>query len=123
MKQKAISQFFKVVPDVLQEIGKPSPIVFAKLKGEYKDCPTPDFGLSDYFITFTVGRTLKDLIGECGMLPIVNMTDDKGHEVEVCTNIVFGSVFVNVELDYKTYDEWRKILELAFDTYSRFNRR
>lgn len=123
MRQRAVSQFFKVVPDVLQEMGKSSPIVFARLEGEYKDCPTPDFGLSDYFITFTVGRTLKDLIGECEALPIAKVTDNKGYEVEVCTNIVYGSVCVNVELDYKTHDEWRKVLEFTFDTYGKFVRR
>jgi len=121
-KQRALSQFFKVVPDILQEMGKSSPIVFAKLDDEYKDCQNPDFGLSDYPITFTVGKTLKDLFGENQFLPITKVSDDKGHNVEVCTNLVFGSVMVNVELDYKTHDEWRKVLELAFDTCGKYVR-
>lgn len=123
MKQRAVSQFFKVVPDILQEMGKSSPIVFARLGDEYKDCPTPDFSLSDYSITFTAGCTLKDLIGVCAILPIKEVTDGRGHKVEVCTNIVHNSVCVNVELDYKTHDEWRKVLELAFDTYGKIVRR
>lgn len=123
MRQRAVSQFFKVVPDILREMGKPSPIVFAKLEGEKEDCPTPDFGLSEYRITFTIGRTLKDLFGECKALPIVRVADDKGHEVEVCTNLIYPSMFVNVELDYKTRDEWREVLKLTFDTYERFQRR
>ena len=59
-KQKAVSQFFEVVPNILREMGKPSTIIFCKLdEPGYEDCATPDFGLPDYFITFTIGDTLK----------------------------------------------------------------
>lgn len=124
MKQKAVSQFFNVVPDVLHKLGKPSTIVFSRLdEPGYEDCPTPDFGLPDYFITFTIGETLKERIGDCAVLPIVPVFNGDGCMVEVCTNVVYGSVCVNVELDYKTSDEWYKILSFAFETYARFERK
>ena len=124
-KQKAVSQFFEVVPNILRELGKPSTIIFCKLDDSgYEDCATPDFGLPDYFITFTIGDTLQERIGNNLALPIGVVHDSTNNcEVEVCTNVVYGSVCVNVKLDYKTQDEWRKVLLLAFETYDRFGRR
>lgn len=124
-RQKAVSQFFEVVPNILCEMGKPSTIIFCKLdEPGYEDCATPDFGLPDYFITFTIGDTLKERIGNNLTLPIGVVHDSANNcEVEVCTNVDYGSVCVNVKLDYKTQDEWRKVLLLAFETYDRFGRR
>ncbi|WP_290379954.1 hypothetical protein [uncultured Muribaculum sp.] len=120
IKQKAVSQFFNIVPDVLCKLGKPSTIVFSRLdEPEYKDCPTPDFGLPDDFITFTIGETLKERIGNCSVLPIASVSNEDGFTVEVCTNIICGSVCVNIKLDYKTSDEWYKILAFAFETYAK----
>lgn len=58
-RQKAVSQFFNVVPDVLRKLEKPSTIVFCRLdEPGYEDCPAPDFGLPDYFteLCFSVLR-------------------------------------------------------------------
>ncbi|MBP3471081.1 MAG: hypothetical protein J6K41_02450 [Paraprevotella sp.] len=124
IKQKAVSQFFNVVPDILRKLGKPSTIVFSKLdEPGYEDCPTPDFGLPDYFITFTIGETLKERIGDCPVLPVASVFNDEGCMVEVCTNTIYGSVCINVKLDYKTYDNWYKTIDFAFDTYKRFGRK
>lgn len=124
LKQKAVSQFFEIVPIILHELGKPSTIIFCKLdEPGYEDCATPDFGLSDSFITFTIGDTLKDRIGDNKVLPIAIVHDSTNNcDVEVCTNLVYGSVCVNVKLDYKTQDEWRNVLQLAFETYNKFGR-
>ena len=124
-RQKAVSQFFEVVPTVLHELKKPVTIIFCKLdEDKYADCPTPDFGLANYFITFTIGNTLKDRIGENKMLPIAVVHDSTYNcNVEVCTNIIYGSVCVNIKLDYKTPEEWRNVLQLAFETYERFGRK
>lgn len=123
MKQKAVSQFFNVVPDALHKLGKHSTIVFCKLdEPGYEDCPTPDFGLPDYFITFTIGETLQERMGTCAALPITPVLNDDGCMVEVCTNIVYGSVCVNIKLDYKTSDEWYKFLAFAFETRTRLRR-
>lgn len=124
MKQKAVSQFFNIVPNVLHKLGRSSTIVFSRLdEPGYEDCPTPDFGLPDYFITFTIGETLKERIGDCAILPIVSIVNDDGYMVEVCTNVMYGSVCINVKLDYKTSDEWCRILIFAFETYEKYGRK
>ncbi len=123
MKRKAVSQFFDVVPDVLHKLGKRQTIVFSRFdEAEYEDCPTPDYGLPDYFICFTIGETLKERIGDCAMLPIVPILNKDGFMVEVCTNVIYGSIFVNVKLDYKTSDEWYKNLAFAFEVYAKYGK-
>lgn len=124
MKQKAVSQFLDVVPDILRKLGKHSTIVFSEIdEPEYEDCPVPDFGLTDSFITFTIGETLRERLGENAALPITVVSNDNGCVVEVCTNLVYDSVCVNIKLDYKTSDEWYEILLFAFETYAKYGRK
>lgn len=124
MKQKAVSQFLNVVPDVLRKLGKASTIVFSRLdEPGYEDCPTPDFGLPDYYISFTIGETLKERIGYNALLPIKSVFNADGCMVEICTNMIYGSIFLNIKLDYKTSDEWYKILAFAFEIYSKIGRK
>ena len=124
MKLKAVSQFFNSVPDVLHKLGKSSTIIFSKLEEPgYENCATPDFCLPDYFITFTIGDTLKERIGENPLLPIAFVYDSTNNcNVEVCTNATNDSILVNIKLDYKTQEEWQQILQLAFETYNRLRR-
>lgn len=123
MKRKAVSQFFNVVPDVLRKLGKRQTIVFSRLdEPGYEDCPTPDYLLPDYFISFTECETLKERIGECAILPIVPILNEDGCMVEVCTNVIYGSIFVNLKLDYKTSDEWSRNLAFAFEVYAKYGK-
>lgn len=119
MNRKAVSQFLGVVPDVLHKLGKQSAIVFSDMKDSGL---TPDFGLSNYFITFTIGETLKERIGNIETLPINSVVSKDGCIVEVCTNIIYGSVCINIRLDYKTFDEWYRILVFAFEIYAKIGR-
>lgn len=124
MKQKAVSQFLNVVPDVLRKLGKASTIVFSRLdEPGYEDCPTPDFGLPDYYISFTIGETLKERFGYNALLPINPVFNADGCMVEICTNMIYGSIFLNIKLDYRTSDEWYKILAFAFEIYSKIGRK
>lgn len=125
MNQKAVYQFFDVVPDVLNEMGLDAQIMFTRLE-DHKDfdkCPTPDFALVPYFITLSIGNTMKERIGENPILPISVITNEDGCEIEVCQNKLYNSVDVNIKLDYKTREEWYKTLIFAFETYQRVGRR
>lgn len=115
-KRESVSQFFAVVPNVLQQLGKSSTIIFSRIDDpEYKDCPTPDFGLPDYFITFTIGDTLKDRFGHNRLLTIETIKNNDGTEIEICTNTFHHSRCINIKLDYKSQDEWYKTLKFAFE--------
>lgn len=121
--RKAVSQFLEVVPDVLHKLGKSSAIVFCKMsEDEQANRKLPDFGLHDYFITFTIGETLKERMGENPVLPITPVSNNSGKKVEVCQNMVYDSVCVNIALDFKTEEEWSDILNFAFEVYDKMQR-
>ena len=97
--RKAVSQFFEVVPDVLHKLGKSPAIVFCKMsEDEQANRKLPDFGLPGYFITFTIGETLKERVGENPVLPITPVSNNSDNKVEVCQNVVYDSVCVNITL-------------------------
>ncbi len=118
-RQLATSQFFDSVPKVLQRLKRDATIVFTQMN-DCSDVPLPDFGLSDYFITFTIGETLKERVKNLFspiLLPIKTFSNEKGVEIDVCTNILYGSRDINIKLDYKTEDEWYETLKFAFEIY------
>lgn len=120
--RKAVSQFLEVVPDVLHRLGKSPAIVFCKMSEDKQgNCKLPDFGLPDFLVTFTIGETLKDRIGSNPILPISPVTDNSGNMVEVCQNILYDSVYVNITLDYKTEEEWCNVLNFAFEVYEQMH--
>lgn len=116
---KVISQFYKVVPYVLKEIGKSNAIILGDLPDD-PECPVPDFMLPDYIISFTIGKTLKERFGKNSLLLIETVTNEKGIEVEVLTNLLTQTKSLNIKLDYKTEEEWRDTMTFAFDVHERF---
>lgn len=118
-KDKVISQFYKVVPYVLKEIGKSNAIILGDLPDD-PECPVPDFMLPDYIISFTIGKTFKERFGKNSLLLIETVTNEKGIEVEVLTNLLTQTKSLNIKLDYKTMEEWRDTMTFAFDVHERF---
>lgn len=120
-KDKAIAQFFNVVPNILTGMGKSRTIILGDLPDDV-DSPVPDFLLPDYIISFTVGNTFMERSGKINpLLPIEKIANDKGIEIELLTNLLHRTKSLNIVLDYKTEEEWRNTLTFAFELYERFN--
>ena len=119
-KDKAIAQFYKVVPNILREMGKDDTIISGSLPDE-PDCPVPDFLLPNYIISFTIGETFDERFGQNPLLPVELMRNKKGTEVELLTNLVHRNRSLNIKLDYKTEEEWRETLAFAFELHEQFN--
>ena len=115
-RDKAIAQFYKVVPNILREMGKDDTIISGSLPDE-PDCPVPDFLLPSYIISFTIGETFAERFGQNPLLPVELMRNEKGAEVELLTNLVHRNRSLNIKLDYKTEDEWRETLAFAFEVH------
>lgn len=118
-REKAVAQFYNTVPKLLRQMGKNCEIVFG---GESEEEPfLPDLGLTNYFITFTIGSNLSSRIKDNPLVPVEKVRSGKnGAEIEVCRSKIFGSVLINIILDYKTEEEWRNTLDFAFETYARY---
>lgn len=118
-RDKAIAQFYKVVPNILREMGKDDTIISGSLPDE-PDCPVPDFLLPNYIISFTIGDTFDERFGKNSYLLVEMMRNAKGAEVELLTNLVHRNRSLNIKLDYKTEEEWRETLAFAFEVHAHY---
>jgi transcriptional regulator with XRE-family HTH domain len=124
--RRAVSQFHEIVPEVLEELGREPIISFGRPSGLEKGIKIPDFTLTDYFITFTVGETFMERSPEhCKKSFIGYDVKNKDNiEIEVLHNEwvkqnmpLSNPVQINIKLDYKTKEEWIKTLKFAFEIY------
>lgn len=124
--RRAVSQFHEIVPEVLEELGREPIISFGRPSGLEKGIKIPDFTLTDYFITFTVGETFMERSPEhCKKSFIGYDVKNKDNiEIEVLHNEwvkqnmpLSNPVQINIKLDYKTKEEWLKTLKFAFEIY------
>ena len=78
--------------------------------------PIPDYIIApDYFLV-TIGETFEERYKryEIDGFKFTTIKDKSGASVVLCDNIVCGRQCINIVLDYKTEEEWRNTLELAF---------
>ena len=120
-EQKAVSQFLDVVPKLLEKMGKNAAIFMGN------PCPSdvdsdclPDFSLPDYSITFTFGKTFEERMGANRYLSFEVVRKNVGCEVETCINKLTSLLIVNIQLTYKTEEQWAEILEFAFEVMSKW---
>lgn len=120
-EQKAVSQFLDVVPKLLEKMGKNAAIFMGN------PCPLdidsdclPDFSLPDYSISFTFGKTLEERMGANRFLSFEVVRKNAGCEVETCFNKCTSLQTVNIQLTYKTEEQWAEILEFAFEVVSKW---
>lgn len=117
-RRRAIGQFWDVVPRLMKEMN---------FKGHINQCsaddvetdvhfPIPDYIIApDYFLV-TIGETFEERYKryEIDGFKFTTIKDKSGASVVLCDNIVCGRQCINIVLDYKTEEEWRNTLELAF---------
>lgn len=120
-EQKAVSQFLDVVPKLLEKMGKNAAIFMGN------PCPLdidsdclPDFSLPDYSISFTFGKTLEERMGANRFLSFEVVRKNVGCEVETCFNKCTSLQTVNIQLTYKTEEQWAETLEFAFEVVSKW---
>lgn len=120
-EQKAVSQFLDVVPKLLEKMGKNAAIFMGN------PCPSdidsdclPDFSLPDYSISFTFGKTLEERMRANSYLSFEVVRKNAGCEVETCFNKCTSLQTVNIQLTYKTEEQWAEILEFAFEVVSKW---
>lgn len=120
-EQKAVSQFLDVVPKLLEKMGKNAAIFMGN------PCPLDidsdclsDFSLPDYSISFTFGKTLEERMRANSYLSFEVVRKNAGCEVETCFNKCTSLQTVNIQLTYKTEEQWAEILEFAFEVVSKW---
>lgn len=117
--RRARSQFIEVVPEVLKQLNKQPIISFGQPLelGDVDDLP--DFMLTDYFIAFTVGSFMaeKPQYKSNKFFEFQLFESSDGIKVYLMTNTFTGSRLIDVKIDYKTEEEWKKTLAFIFETF------
>lgn len=119
---QTIDMFLEAVPNAFERLGVDATIVFGTKKDVEKDIPLPDFILSDYNITFTVGQTYQkkcngfwedqvlftDVLsnGLTEMVSYYKQSNDEYHGIQ----------YLDIAIDYMTEDEWFKTIKFALDS-------
>lgn len=117
--RRADQQFREVIPAVLSKLDKQPIIAFGKPKELEDEIDIPDYMLTDYFITFTIGGFISERpqIASNPMFEIKAYENTEGIKVYSLINKLFGSRMIDVKLDYKTELEWEKTLRFVFETF------
>lgn len=120
-EQKAVSQFLDVVPKLLEKMGKNAAIFMGNpCPSEIDSDCLPDFSLPDYSMSFTFGKTLEERMKATSYLSFEVVRKNVGCEVETCFNKCTSLQTVNIQLTYKTEEQWAEILEFAFEVVSKW---
>ena len=119
---RAVEQFIKVVPKVFYELGYSVSVVFGTKIPGYENMPLPDFSLSDFNITFTVGQTYEEKCNgfwENGMtfFPPSKVSPSKMVGV---VNQLTGIQSFDIAIDYKTEEQWKETILFVLEEIKSF---
>lgn len=119
---RAVDQFMDAVPKVFLKLGHMVSISFGSKLPDEENIPLPDFILSDYNITFTIGQTYEEKCnGFWGnRFYFSHPSDDCPAKMVGCLNQGTGLQSYDIAIDYKTEDEWEKTIRYALDEISGF---
>lgn len=115
---QTIDMFLEAVPNAFEKLGIDATIVFGTKKGIEKDIPLPDFILSNYNITFTVGQTYqKKCNGFWGNQVLFTDVVSNGLTEMVCYyNQIDGIQYLDIAIDYMSEEEWFETIKFALDS-------
>ncbi|MBP5517089.1 MAG: hypothetical protein J6X91_00275 [Bacteroidales bacterium] len=112
-KKRALSQFMEVMPRVLDKLGFNTCIVKI-ISSEFQEKDLPDFGLSDFNVTFTEGEWLADRIPKYKeFMGYQSKFSSKGIRVDFWRNPISGWISIDIKLDFKTEEEWMETMSFV----------
>ncbi len=117
-RRRAIGQFWDVVPRLMREMdfnGYINPCSADDVEPDVH-FPIPDYIIGPDYFLITIGETFEERYRryEIDGFKFTTIKDKSGVSVVLCDNMVCGRQCINIVLDYKTEEEWRNTLELAF---------
>ncbi len=122
---KAVSQFFEIMPDVLTRIGMRNCITFNKneMVGE-NSVAFPDIILPGYLVCFTIGMRWIDKanILKNPLFAVQTLMSPDNVPIDIVENTLFGSVFIDIELDYKSEKLWENTMSFVKDNCLQYAR-
>ena len=115
-------QFLMVIDAVLKDLKVYGGISFGFGREIVDDVPLPDYTLVPYFITFTKGETFEERAkGKLDDIMRFQEHKKEGMLITECINMPYGTQSLDIKIEYKTKEEWKKIIlyaiQLAEEVY------
>lgn len=119
---RAVDQFLDVVPRVFEELNFDVAIAFGSKQGLEKEIILPDFILSKFNITFTIGQTYEEKCnGFWGEgVDFHHIYPEPASKMVGYINMANGIQYWDIAIDYKTEEEWKETIELALEAIDGF---
>lgn len=112
-KKRALSQFMDVMPRVLDKLGFKTCIVKI-VSNEFQEKDLPDFGLSDFNVSFTEGEWLADRTPQHKQLmSYYSKVSSKGIRADFWRNPLSAWTMIDIKLDFKTEEEWMETMDFV----------
>lgn len=110
------AKFIEIVPKVLQSMNKEYTINIPSPQKGYEDCPIPDFTLSPYSLTFTIGETFRNRFGsDMTTIKIKQKTDEQGNIYELIYSSLTNTILLNIPVYEQTEEQWSEIFTYIFN--------
>lgn len=112
--RKAVSQFMDVLPDVLIKMGIEPIIVYSKLNKLWGK-KLPDYGLSGFPITFTIGQRLWEKVETDikAVYRIESYQDPTSGIIDVWINEFERTAVIDIPILYHSEKEWESIMRFT----------
>lgn len=112
---RAINQFLESVPKAFEQIGIDVAIVNGTKVGLEKEIPLPDFVLSKYNITFTIGQTYETKCNGFWDNAIIFQKCNTKADMVCYWKITDGIQYLDIKIDYKSDEEWLETIQEALE--------
>ncbi len=121
-RRRAVCQFLDVVPRILTRLNINASIVLGVKDKEEINLPLPDYVISPYMFTVTIGESIEErLNGKLnGLMHFQKFPDENGTCVLLCHSEYTQTQSIDIKLDYKTEDEWESVILLALDVAEKY---
>jgi plasmid maintenance system antidote protein VapI len=121
-RRKAVCQFLDVVPRIFTRLKINASIVLGVRNEEEINLPLPDYVISPYMFTVTIGESIEErLNGKLnGLMHFQKFSDENGSCVLLCHNEYTKTQSIDIKLDYKSEEEWESVVCLALEVAEKY---
>ncbi len=121
-RRRAVCQFLDVVPRILTRLKINASIVLGVKNDEEISLPLPDYVISPYMFTVTIGESIEDrLNGKLnGLMHFQKFSGENGSYVLLCHSEYTQTQSIDIKLDYKSEEEWESVVRLALEVAEKY---
>lgn len=115
---QAINNFLEYVPNALERLGEEASIIIAPKYGFDENVPVPDFFLTKFNITFTIGQTYEQKCNgfwDSNQMMFEKVSENSPAEMVGYMRVDDGIQSLDIAIDHKSEEEWFDTIQFALE--------